>query len=97
MVEAVPLEENKRKKRTVVDAAIGTAPPIGSWQPSLGGRGRVNWSGGAPYAPPCAPPTPVCQRQQALDECGFEGIVNSRPKVAEAKGLAGRNREPRES
>ena len=26
--------------------------------------------------------------QQALDECGFEGIDNRRPKVAEVKGLA---------
>ena len=41
VVEEVPLEKSKRKKRTVVDAALGTAPPIGSWQPSLGGWGSL--------------------------------------------------------
>ena len=63
VVEEVPLEESKKKNRTVVDAVLGTAPPIGSWQPSLGGWGRVTWSGGVPYVPPCAPLTPVRQRR----------------------------------
>jgi hypothetical protein len=89
VVEEVPLEGEKKKKRTVVDTASGTAPPIGSWQPSLGGWGRVHWSGGAPYAPPCASPILVGQRQRALDECGFEGIVNRHPKVTEAGDPAG--------
>ena len=67
VVEDVPLEKESKEKRTNVKTGL-TAPPIGSWLPSLGGCGRVTRSGGVLYALTCAPLTPVRQRQQALIE-----------------------------
>ena len=79
VVEEVPLEKESKKKQTDVKTGLGMAPPIGSWLPSLGEWGRVTWSGGVPYAPPCAHLTSGCQRQQALGKCGFEGMARCGP------------------
>ena len=89
VVEDVPSEKENKKKRTDVKV-VGSAPPIGSWLPSVGGWGRVTWLGSSPCAPTCAPLTPVRQRQQALGECGFEGTVRGGPKEIVLKGQAGR-------